>query len=108
MREMGLWAPLLEASNEGKDSKAEQSSAASSDELAGKEETEKISETADTKDSEAPALKEGGGAPEAAIEKDAMESLIRWYCREAGVRNLQKHIEKICRKLAMRVVEHRE
>lgn len=49
-----------------------------------------------------------GVAPKAAIESDAVESLIRWYCREAGVRNLQKQIEKISRKLAMRVVEHRE
>jgi ATP-dependent Lon protease len=47
-------------------------------------------------------------APEAKIEQGAVDSLIRWYCREAGVRNLQKHIEKICRKLAMRVVERRE
>ena len=34
----------------------------------------------------------------------AVESLIRRYCREAGVRNLQKHIEKICRKVALKVV----
>ena len=26
------------------------------------------------------------------------------YCREAGVRNLQKHVEKICRKVALKVV----
>lgn len=24
----------------------------------------------------------------------AIDSLVRWYCREAGVRNLEKHIEK--------------
>jgi len=47
-------------------------------------------------------------APVAEIEKGALIDLIRWYCREAGVRNLQKHIEKICRKLATKVVEHRE
>lgn len=41
----------------------------------------------------------------AEIETGAIESLIRWYCREAGVRNLQKHIERICRKLATKVVE---
>jgi len=35
------------------------------------------------------------------IQDDAVESLIRWYCREAGVRNLQKHVEKIYRKAAL-------
>jgi len=45
---------------------------------------------------------------DAAVDKSALESLIRWYCREAGVRNLQKHVEKICRKLATRVVEQDE
>ena len=39
-----------------------------------------------------------------AITDEAVEELIRWYCREAGVRNLQKHIEKICRKVALKVV----
>eukprot|EP00931_Biecheleriopsis_adriatica_P046540 TRINITY_DN26741_c0_g1_i2.p1 TRINITY_DN26741_c0_g1~~TRINITY_DN26741_c0_g1_i2.p1 ORF type:complete len:1059 (+),score=282.21 TRINITY_DN26741_c0_g1_i2:49-3177(+) len=42
------------------------------------------------------------------INRSALEALIRWYCREAGVRNLQKHIERICRKLATKVVEQRE
>ena len=26
---------------------------------------------------------------------EAIEELIKWYCRESGVRNLQKHIEKV-------------
>ena len=26
---------------------------------------------------------------------EAIEVLIKWYCRESGVRNLQKHIEKV-------------
>jgi len=47
-------------------------------------------------------------APAASLEASAVEALIRWYCREAGVRNLQKHVEKICRKLATKVVELRE
>lgn len=47
-------------------------------------------------------------AVKATIETSALEALIRWYCREAGVRNLQKHIEKICRKLATKVIERRE
>ena len=39
---------------------------------------------------------------------DALDSLVRWYCREAGVRNLEKHIEKICRKLALESVSAAE
>lgn len=38
------------------------------------------------------------------MEDNAIVSLIRWYCREAGVRNLQKHIEKIYRKSAFCIV----
>ncbi|KAK1291435.1 hypothetical protein QJS10_CPB17g01095 [Acorus calamus] len=34
----------------------------------------------------------------------AILSLIENYCREAGVRNLQKHIEKIYRKIALKLV----
>lgn len=30
------------------------------------------------------------------IEENALWSLIKSYCRESGVRNLQKHIEKVC------------
>jgi ATP-dependent Lon protease len=47
--------------------------------------------------------------PEAVgIAKNAVESLVRWYCREAGVRNLSKHIDKITRKLALQVVAEEE
>ena len=42
------------------------------------------------------------------IARDAIESLVRWYCREAGVRNLSKHIDKITRKLALQVVAESE
>lgn len=38
------------------------------------------------------------------LEDSALESLIQGYCRESGVRNLQKHVEKICRKVALKVV----
>ncbi|PON48219.1 Lon protease, bacterial/eukaryotic-type [Parasponia andersonii] len=34
----------------------------------------------------------------------ALLALIENYCRESGVRNLQKHIEKIYRKIALRLV----
>jgi len=42
------------------------------------------------------------------IRKDAIESLVRWYAREAGVRNLSKYIDKITRKLALQVVAEGE
>ncbi|XP_073960462.1 lon protease homolog, mitochondrial isoform X2 [Choristoneura fumiferana] len=35
----------------------------------------------------------------------ALTSLIKSYCRESGVRNLQKHIEKISRKVAYKIVK---
>nr|XP_054756438.1 lon protease homolog, mitochondrial-like [Lytechinus pictus] len=38
------------------------------------------------------------------IDTDAMNQLIKAYCRESGVRNLQKHIEKIYRKAAYKMV----
>ena len=34
------------------------------------------------------------------ISEDGLNKLIRHYCRESGVRNLRKHIEKIFRKAA--------
>ena len=42
------------------------------------------------------------------IAKEAIESLVRWYAREAGVRNLSKYIDKITRKLALQVVAEDE
>ncbi|XP_070541790.1 lon protease homolog, mitochondrial-like [Ptychodera flava] len=38
------------------------------------------------------------------IDTEAMNTLIKSYCRESGVRNLQKHIEKIFRKAAYKIV----
>jgi len=42
------------------------------------------------------------------IARSAIESLVRWYAREAGVRNLAKYIDKISRKLALQVVAEDE
>lgn len=39
------------------------------------------------------------------IEDASLNVLIRSYCRESGVRNLQKHIEKVVRKVAYKVVK---
>lgn len=35
---------------------------------------------------------------------DLIESINKYYCRESGVRNLKKQIEKICRKVALQYV----
>lgn len=43
-----------------------------------------------------------------AINRSALESLVRWYCREAGVRNLAKKIDKITRLLSLQVVAEEE
>jgi len=42
------------------------------------------------------------------ITKCAIDKLVRWYCREAGVRSLNKYIEKISRNLALQVVAEEE
>nr|XP_020512747.2 lon protease homolog, mitochondrial-like [Labrus bergylta] len=40
----------------------------------------------------------------ASISSDALGLLIRQYCRESGVRNLQKQVEKVFRKVAFSIV----
>ncbi|KAL6072135.1 ATP-dependent Lon protease pim1 [Balamuthia mandrillaris] len=45
---------------------------------------------------------------EGTIKDGALRLLIQQYCREAGVRDLQKQIEKIFRKIAFQVARHRE
>ncbi|KAK3292320.1 Lon protease C-terminal proteolytic domain-containing protein [Chaetomium fimeti] len=39
------------------------------------------------------------------LAKAAIEELIKSYCREAGVRNLKKQIEKVYRKSALKIVQ---
>ncbi|XP_032680827.1 lon protease homolog, mitochondrial isoform X2 [Odontomachus brunneus] len=39
------------------------------------------------------------------IDDSALTVLIKSYCRESGVRNLQKHIEKVHRKVALKIVK---
>lgn len=54
----------------------------------------------------APAAKELSGLKDAAVTltKDAIEELINKYCRESGVRNLKKQIEKVYRKSALNII----
>jgi ATP-dependent Lon protease len=49
----------------------------------------------------------GLGAGELAIGEDAVKAIIREYTWEAGVRNLEREIGKVCRKLARRKAEGR-
>lgn len=39
------------------------------------------------------------------LSEEALNVLIKSYCRESGVRNLRKQIEKIYRKAALRIVK---
>ncbi|KAL9020792.1 MAG: hypothetical protein Q9185_001976 [Variospora sp. 1 TL-2023] len=54
----------------------------------------------------APAAKELSGLKEVAVnlDKGAIEELIKSYCRESGVRNLKKQIEKVYRKSALNII----
>ncbi|BFZ54946.1 ATP-dependent Lon protease pim1 [Savitreella phatthalungensis] len=55
----------------------------------------------------APTAKENAGLKEAQVDitDDAIEKLIKEYCREAGVRNLKKQIDKIFRKASFNIVK---
>ncbi len=53
-----------------------------------------------------PAAKKMSGLEDADVilQNDAIVELINKYCRESGVRNLKKHIEKVYRKSALKIV----
>ncbi|AQZ12331.1 PIM1 (YBL022C) [Zygosaccharomyces parabailii] len=55
----------------------------------------------------APSAKKAAGLENANVEltESAIRSLMKQYCRESGVRNLKKHIEKIYRKAALNIVK---
>src|SRR5690242_11341291 len=55
----------------------------------------------------APAAKEAAGLEGANVilHDDAIEALIKNYCRESGVRNLKKQIDKVFRKAALKIVK---
>lgn len=55
----------------------------------------------------APQAQELAGLKQVDVElsKAAIEELIKSYCREAGVRNLKKQIEKVYRKSALKIVQ---
>jgi Lon-like ATP-dependent protease len=49
----------------------------------------------------------GVKAEQISISDEALHRLIKSYCRESGVRNLQKHIERIFRKAAFKIVKEK-
>ncbi|EEH18221.1 ATP-dependent protease La [Paracoccidioides brasiliensis Pb03] len=55
----------------------------------------------------APTAKEMSGLKDVDVklEKGAIEELIKSYCRESGVRNLKKQIEKVYRKAALNIIQ---
>lgn len=55
----------------------------------------------------APTAKEAAGleGTNVTLHDDAIESLIKNYCRESGVRNLKKQIDKVFRKAAFKIVQ---
>jgi Lon-like ATP-dependent protease len=55
----------------------------------------------------APQAKELSGLKDVDVRlnQDAIEELIKSYCRESGVRNLKKQIEKVFRKSALKIVQ---
>ncbi|KAF2141503.1 uncharacterized protein K452DRAFT_309253 [Aplosporella prunicola CBS 121167] len=55
----------------------------------------------------APAAQELSGLKEVDVqlEKEAIAELINKYCRESGVRNLKKQIEKVYRKSALKIIQ---
>ncbi|KAJ3119530.1 ATP-dependent Lon protease pim1 [Physocladia obscura] len=57
-----------------------------------------------------PHARESSGLTDDQVElkQDAVEKLIRSYCRESGVRNLKKHVDKVYRKAAFRVVTRQQ
>ncbi len=54
-----------------------------------------------------PQAKEASGLKDADVVLDpaSVDVLIKYYCRESGVRSLKKHIDKIYRKASLRIVE---
>lgn len=55
----------------------------------------------------APSAKDLAGLKDANVDmtESAIEELIKSYCRESGVRNLKKEIEKVYRKSALKIVQ---
>ncbi|OAV97940.1 ATP-dependent protease La, variant 2 [Puccinia triticina 1-1 BBBD Race 1] len=46
----------------------------------------------------------GFGESDVSIDPSAIDTLIRYYCRESGVRKLKQNIEKVYRKAALKIV----
>lgn len=55
-----------------------------------------------------PAAKELSGLKDVdvTLQPEAIEELIKSYCRESGVRNLKKQIDKVYRKAALKIIQN--
>eukprot|EP00568_Trieres_chinensis_P005034 CAMPEP_0183299092 /NCGR_PEP_ID=MMETSP0160_2-20130417/5907_1 /TAXON_ID=2839 ORGANISM="Odontella Sinensis, Strain Grunow 1884" /NCGR_SAMPLE_ID=MMETSP0160_2 /ASSEMBLY_ACC=CAM_ASM_000250 /LENGTH=937 /DNA_ID=CAMNT_0025461261 /DNA_START=30 /DNA_END=2843 /DNA_ORIENTATION=+ len=102
MRESGLTVDEEEEEEET-DVEREENEDSSSDTTKERDPTEGSSSSPESRSDDDDVVPES-----IAIENSALESLVRWYCREAGVRSLEKHINKITRKLALQVVAEKE
>jgi len=51
-------------------------------------------------------MKDNGLAGEVEFQDDGLKELITYYSREAGVRNLEREVGNVCRKIARQVVVH--
>ena len=103
---------LMEDPNEKKETNedtAEPSDAASEIEKPVAEEKVLEKATSETKLTPVDMYVHTKGVPNTlSITLDAIKSLVRWYAREAGVRNLAKYIDKITGKLALQIVAEEE
>ena len=52
--------------------------------------------------------KSGVSKDQVTVTEDAIMQIIRWYAREAGVRNLGKYVDRIFRKAALKLVKGEE
>lgn len=87
----------------------DEKSEGSNDDGSAAEEKEHVKEEGKTEEPTVPVYRLADVIPDSlSIDRSALESLVRWYCREAGVRNLAKKIDKITGLLSLQIVAEEE